>query len=126
MYAFCVVIVYSVRRCVLFNVLLVYCLLFVYLVVYVTYIVLTLPPGGQPICSSVIIIVIIIIIIIIIIVTSNRRTLRGSVASYGYVPSSPILVTLMMEALLFSETSVLTRATRRNIPEDVIPQVYYF
>jgi hypothetical protein len=28
-------------------------------------------------------------------VTSNRRTLRASVASSGYVLSSPILVTLM-------------------------------
>jgi hypothetical protein len=52
-------------------------------------------------------------------VTSNRRPMqRASVASdiaNDVVPSSPILVTLMKEALSSSETSVHTIATRRNI-----------
>jgi hypothetical protein len=40
------------------------------------------------------------------------------------VPSSPILVTLMKVAPSSSETSVLTRATRRDIPEDTILNMF--
>jgi hypothetical protein len=47
-----------------------------------------------------------------------RSVLRLLVTSN--VPSSPIPVTLMMEAIHSAETSVITRVTRRHIPEDSI------
>jgi hypothetical protein len=52
---------------------------------------------------------------------------RSSVAGIAnVVPSSPILVTLMMDAMRSSETSVLTRATQHNISEDGILHEEWF
>jgi hypothetical protein len=46
------------------------------------------------------------------------RRVRRLLVTANVVPSPLILVTLMMEALRSSETSVLTEATQRNITED--------
>jgi hypothetical protein len=58
-------------------------------------------------------------------VTSNR-CLRRLLVTASVVPSSPIFVTLMKKARSSYETSVLTRATRRSIPEDNILYMVYF
>jgi hypothetical protein len=45
---------------------------------------------------------------------------RRLLVAANIVPSSPILVTLLMEEIRSSETSVPTTAKRNNIPEDGI------
>jgi hypothetical protein len=52
-----------------------------------------------------------------------RVTRVGELGTSAVIHSSPIPVTLMTEAIRSSATSVLTRATRRNIPKDDILHV---
>jgi hypothetical protein len=50
----------------------------------------------------------------------NRRCVLRFLVTANVDPSSPILVSLMMEAIRSYKTSVLTRATRSHTSEDGI------
>jgi hypothetical protein len=52
------------------------------------------------------------------IIRVTRMSFLQFLITANVVPSSSILVTLTMDATCSSETSILTRATRHNIPED--------
>jgi hypothetical protein len=54
----------------------------------------------------------------------HHRSVRQLLVTANVVPTSPIHVTSMREALLSSETSVLTRATWLNILEGGILHSY--
>jgi hypothetical protein len=55
---------------------------------------------------------------------AKKYSVLWLLADANIVPSSPILVTLMIEAIRSFDASVLTRATRRNIPNDGVLHSY--
>jgi hypothetical protein len=64
--------------------------------------------------------------VIVIILDLFLRSVLVLVVTAIIVPSSLILVTLMMEAIRSPVKSVLTRVTRRHIPEDGSLYYYYY
>jgi hypothetical protein len=52
--------------------------------------------------------------------SEQQCSLRRLLVTANVVPSSSVIVTLKMKALHSSETSVLTRSTRRNVPEESV------
>jgi hypothetical protein len=51
---------------------------------------------------------------------TEARCVLQFASEVNVVPSSPILFTLKIEAILVSETTVLTTPTHRHIPQDGI------
>jgi hypothetical protein len=57
--------------------------------------------------------------------TKCFRNVRSLLLTANVVPSSAILVTLMLEAICSSETLVVTRATQSHVPKDGIMHVRF-
>jgi hypothetical protein len=54
----------------------------------------------------------------------SLRSVLQLLVTANIVPSSLVLFNMLMEAIRSSETPILTRATRRHIPDDGILQNY--
>jgi high-affinity Fe2+/Pb2+ permease len=66
--------------------------------------------------------VVLVLVLVLVLILVFLRSVRRLLVTANVVPSSPILLTMMMEALGSSETSAITRVTRRNISEEGVHQ----